>query len=134
MQHLDALNNLIDAAAKEKGSDYKLAQTLGVPRGHVSAWRYGRRTATPADQALMADIAGRDPVKTLVQATIEQFAGRAKGEQLAKALSKAMRKTRGSIESANARAEAFFAKGKRDEVLKFMQHMIGLANGKMTTS
>jgi hypothetical protein len=93
MKQLESLNLLIDKAASIAGSDYKLAQHLGVPRGHVSDWRHGRRTATPADQALMAHVAGLDPVVTLARATVEQFEGKPKGDALMKALGKASRLT-----------------------------------------
>jgi len=93
MKHLESLNLLIDKASAIAGSDYKLAQSLSVPRGHVSDWRHGRRTATPADQALMAHVAGLDPVVTLARATVEQFEGKAKGDALMKALGKASRLT-----------------------------------------
>lgn len=93
MKHLEELNLLIDKASSIAGSDYALAKTLGVPRQHVSAWRAGDRTATPADQALMAHVAGLDPVSTLARATVQQYEGKAKGDALMKALGKASRLT-----------------------------------------
>lgn len=93
MKHLESLNVLIDKASAIAGSDYKLAQSLGVPRGHISDWRHGRRTATPADQALMAHVAGLDPVTVLARATVEQFEGKPKGDMLMRALGKASRLT-----------------------------------------
>lgn len=90
MQHLKELNLLIDKASTIAGSDYKLAQQLGVPRQSVSNWRYGRKTATPADQVLIADIAGLDPIDALANATIEMYADRKKGDDIKRALTRAM--------------------------------------------
>lgn len=104
MKHLESLNMLIDRAAAVAGSDYKLAQTLGVPRGHVSQWRHDKRTATPADQALMAHVAGLDPVQVLARATVEAFEGKPKGDALMKALGKALLVTGAVAGSAGAAA------------------------------
>ena len=104
MQHLESLNELIDRAAKIAGSDYKLAQTLGIPRQHVSGWRHGSKTATPADQALMAHLAGLDPVQVLARATVEAFEGKPKGDALMKALGKALLVTGAAAGSAGALA------------------------------
>lgn len=109
MQHLDSLNKLIDLAASIVGSDYKLAQHLGIPRQHVSNWRHGKKTATPADQALLAYTAGLDPLVTLARATVEQHEGKAKGDQLMKALGKALLATGGVMASAGASAAAIFS-------------------------
>jgi hypothetical protein len=89
MNQLEELNELIDRAARIAGSDGKLARTLGVPPQHVSNWRHGHKTCTPADQALMAHIAGLDAVQTLARATVRQYEGKAKGDALMKALGKA---------------------------------------------
>lgn len=104
MTHLESLNVLIDKASAIAGSDYKLAQTLGVPRGHVSQWRHAKRTATPADQALMAHIAGLDPVQVLARATVEAYEGKPKGDALMKALGKVSLLTGAAIGSAGAAA------------------------------
>lgn len=104
MKHLDSLNELIDRAAKIAGSDYALAKSLGVPRGHVSDWRHGRRTATPADQAIMASVAGLDPVQVLARATVEAYEGKPKGDALMKALGKASLLTGAVLGSAGAAA------------------------------
>jgi len=93
MNHLEELNVLIDRASAIAGSDAKLARTMGVPPQHVSNWRHGHKTATPADQALMAHVAGLDPVVTLARATVQQYEGKPKGDALMKALGKASRLT-----------------------------------------
>lgn len=93
MKHLEELNLLIDKASAQAGSDSKLAKSIGVPPQHVSNWRHGHKTATPADQALMAHVAGLDPVQVLARATVAQYEGKAKGDALMKALGKASRLT-----------------------------------------
>lgn len=108
MQHLKELNFLIDAASKVAGSDYKLAQALEVPRQHVSAWRKGTRAAGPDDQALMAGLAGFDPVQTLARATVEKWEGKPKGDRLMRVLGKALLATGGAIGSAGANAHAIY--------------------------
>ncbi|WP_343590346.1 YdaS family helix-turn-helix protein [Paracidovorax wautersii] len=109
MQHLADLNTLIDKAADHAGSDYKLAQQLDVSRQTISNWRHGRKTATPADRALMAAVAGLDPVAELARATVQQHEGRKKGDQLMRALGKALLVTGAGIGSAGASAAAIFS-------------------------
>jgi hypothetical protein len=104
MQHLDDLKTLIDAASRATGSDYKLAQALEVPRQHVSGWRHGTKTATPEDQALMAGLAGFDPVQTLARATVQKWEGKAKGDRLMKVLGKALPAIGAALGSAGAAA------------------------------
>lgn len=109
MKDVAELNALIDQASKHAGSDGKLAASLGVTRMVVSDWRHGRRTATPADQALMAHIAGLDPVQVLARATVEAYEGKPKGDQLMRALGKALLATGAAIGSAGASAAAIFS-------------------------
>jgi hypothetical protein len=84
------LNDLIDRAAGNAGSDNKLAIALGVSRQVVSNWRHGLKTATPADWALLAAAAGLDPEEALIRATLDKHAGTPKGERLMKALGKGL--------------------------------------------
>ncbi|MBT2337465.1 hypothetical protein J7E49_26630 [Variovorax paradoxus] len=109
MKHLESLNLLIDKAAAIAGSDYKLAQTLEVPRQVISGWRHGTRTATPADQALMAHVAGLDAVQVLARATVEQYEGKKKGDALMRALGKASLATGAVLGSAGAMAHQIFS-------------------------
>ncbi|BEP55054.1 hypothetical protein GmRootV118_22980 [Variovorax sp. V118] len=109
MNHLEELNELIDRAAKIAGSDGKLARSLGVPPQHVSNWRHGHKTCTPADQALMAHVAGLDPVETLARATVRQYEGKAKGDALMKALGKASLLTGAVLGSVGASAHQIFS-------------------------
>ncbi len=90
MQHLQTLNLLIDHAKKNAGSDSAVAKAIGVPIQHVSNWRHGRRTATPEDQALLAAVAGLDPVAEMARAMVAKYEGTPKGDKLMRALGKAL--------------------------------------------
>lgn len=81
------LNLLIDKAASIAGSRYKLAKQLKVSTSNLYAWEKGK-ACPPGDIALMAAIAGYDPVQWLVRATLEKYEGTEKGDQLARALGK----------------------------------------------
>jgi len=109
MTNATDLNVLIDKASAIAGSDYKLAQMLGTQRQVISDWRHGRKNATPADQALMADVAGLDAVQVLARATVEAYEGKPKGDALMKALGKALLATGAAIGSAGASAAAIFS-------------------------
>jgi len=109
MTHLDELNELITRASAIAGSDGKLARSLGVPPQHVSNWRHGHKTCTPADQALMAHVAGLDPVQVLARATVRQYEGKAKGDALLKALGKASLATGAVLATAGANAQAIYS-------------------------
>lgn len=114
MKHLDELKELIDRAASIVGSDYKIAQALQIPRGHVSDWRHGRRTATPEDQALIAGMAGLDAASWLARATVAKHEGTAKGDRLMKVLGKASVATIAAISSSEASAAAIFGSAAPD--------------------
>lgn len=82
------LKLLIDKAASISGSRYALAKALHAKPSQVYDWEAGRKTRPPGDIALMAAIAGYDPVQWLVRATLEKYEGTEKGDQLARALGK----------------------------------------------
>lgn len=88
MNHLDDLNLLIDQAAAIAGSDSKVTAALGIPRQLVSMWRKGARPCQPEEQALLAELAGLDPVATLARATVQYWEGKPKGDKLRRALGK----------------------------------------------
>lgn len=88
MKHLDDLNLLIDKASAIAGNDSRLSAQLGVTRQIVSQWRKGKRPCQPEEQALLAAVAGLDPVATLARATVEYWEGKPKGDRLLKALGK----------------------------------------------
>lgn len=90
---------LIEKAAAIVGSETKLARALNVPQPHVSAWKSGNRTCTPADRARLAGFAREDAIQELVRATIESAKG-TKREQLKRVLGKLSRQTGGALGSA----------------------------------
>lgn len=89
MDRLEELNLLIDKAAAIAGSDGKLAAMLGEPRQRVSNWRHGQATPQPEDWALLAHVAGLDPVAELARATVAKHETKRKGDLLMRALGKA---------------------------------------------
>jgi len=90
---------LITRASAAAGSDYKLAQVLGVPRQNLSAWKSGKKPCPPEEQAALAGIAGLDPVQALIRAHLERHEGTAKGEKLFTLLGKRMHQTGAAIVS-----------------------------------
>lgn len=102
MDKLTELNALIDKAAKVAGSDRKLAALLGEPPQRISNWRHGHAIAQPEDWALMAHVAGLDPVAELARATVAKHESKRKGDLLLKALGKASRLTGAVAASAGA--------------------------------
>jgi DNA-binding transcriptional regulator YdaS (Cro superfamily) len=104
MQHLQELNFLIDAASTIAGNDSKLALMLDVPKQHVSAWRKGKKTATPEDQAILAGVAGLDPLQTLARASVQKWEGTPKGERLMSFLGKPSLAIGAALASAGASA------------------------------
>lgn len=99
MQDLQELNLLIDKAKSIAGSDYALAKLLEVTPQTVSNWRHGRKPCPAADVALLAGIAGLDATAWLVRATLAKHEGTTKGDQLYKALGKALRVTGAALAS-----------------------------------
>jgi DNA-binding transcriptional regulator YdaS (Cro superfamily) len=100
----DYLNQLIEAASAKAGSDYKLALELGVPRQNLSAWKHGKKTCPAGDVALMAEIAGMDPVAWGARAIAASYAGTPKGEKLAAVLGKALLVTGAALVTSGANA------------------------------
>jgi len=98
------LIELIDRASKNAGNDTRLAQELEVPKQTVSNWRHGRKPCPPADQALMANIAGLDAEAWGARALINQHAGTTKGAKLEAALKKALLVTGAAMLSSGAQA------------------------------
>lgn len=109
MSQIDELNLLIEKARAIAGNDSQLAKRLGVPPQRISDWRAERRTATPEDHALLASIAGLDPVAELARAMVKKHEGTAKGDRLMRALGKALLVTGAGIGSAGANAAAIFS-------------------------
>lgn len=105
MKQLEELNLLIDKASAIAGSDAKLAKLVGAHPQNVSNWRHGK-SCPPEMQALMAHVAGLDPLAELARATVRRFEGEKKGDLLMKALGKASLATGAVLGSAGAAAQA----------------------------
>jgi len=74
--------DLIEKATERAGSVSAVARMLGVPNPVVFGWKSGDRTCTAEDRALLADIAGVDPLPEIAEALMERVAGKPKGERL----------------------------------------------------
>lgn len=109
MERLDELNLLIDRAAKIAGSDRKLALMLGEPPQRVSNWRHGHAVAQPEDWALLAHVAGLDPVAELARATVAKHEAKRKGDLLMKALGKASLATGAALAGVGANAQEIYS-------------------------
>jgi hypothetical protein len=90
------IRQLIEKAGKAVGSEYKLAKAMEVPQHHLSSWKAGTRTCTPADRARLAGFAQEDAIQELVRATIENAKGK-KREQLMAVLGKLSHQTGGAL-------------------------------------
>jgi hypothetical protein len=104
MSKPEFLDELIDRASKQAGSDYKLAQMLQTTRQTVSNWRHGRKTCPAGDVALMADLAGMDGEAWACRALVAQYQGTPKGDAIARVLGKALIATGAVIVSSGASA------------------------------
>ena len=109
MQSLTELNALIDRAAAIAGSDYKLAQQLQVTRQTISNWRHGAAPCPVESQALIAHVAGLDPLAELARAVVRKHEGTAKGDMLMKALGKPLLAIGAVLGSAGAAAHQIFS-------------------------
>jgi len=122
----DYLDQLIELASKAAGSDYKLAKMLEVNRSSVSQWRSGKKPCPAGDVALMAEIAGLEPVDWTARAVAAQYEGSEKGKRLREALKKALAATGVALVSSGAQAAAAVGKaGKAVNLLYTMyKHLI----------
>jgi len=93
MANLEALNLLIEKAGRIAGTEYKLAQAMGIPQQILSDWKAGRRTCTAPDRARLAGFAGEDAVQELVRATLELEKNEKRKDQLYKLLGKKLLQT-----------------------------------------
>jgi hypothetical protein len=76
------LTELIKRAEDARGSTSAVAKAMGVPNPIVFAWKSGARTCTAEDRALLAEIAGVDPIPEIAAALLERCAGKPKEERL----------------------------------------------------
>lgn len=109
MSQTDDQISLLDRAKAIAGSDYKVAQVLGVPRQTISNWRHGVKPIPPEDQALMASMAGLDPAEFLVRAVVLKHQGTAKGDRLMKVLGKSSLAIGAVLSSVGASAHQIFS-------------------------
>lgn len=86
---MQAMNTLIDKAAKVCGSDAALAKRMGVKPTVISMLRHGR-TITPETAAELADIAGEDARDAAIQAVLERSKGTRREGVLREILGKAL--------------------------------------------
>lgn len=141
MTHIEELIFLIDAASKIAGGDAKLAAVLDVKKQHVYEWRKGTRHVPLEDQALMASVAGFDPIATMARAAVQKWEGKPKGDSLMRVLGKVSRATGAVLGFVGASALAIYslsptpahasrAEASRDNVYKrnkrYVKHVLAL--------
>jgi ribosome-binding protein aMBF1 (putative translation factor) len=93
------LENLIEQASAIAGSQSKLARMLDTDANVVTAWKTGRRTCSPEDRALLADIAGVDPIEEIAEALLERCEGKPKAERLAEIFRKRKEPHEGALDA-----------------------------------
>ena len=98
------LDELIDRATKATGSGKALAHELEVANTVISDWKSGRKTCSPEDQALMAELAGLDAEAWGARAMIAKHAGTSKGAKLEAALKKSFLATGAAVLSSGVHA------------------------------
>lgn len=76
------IEELITKASAKLGSEYKVAKAVGATPQRLSDWKTGRATCMAEDRALLADIAGEDPLEEIVTALMERAAGKPKEARL----------------------------------------------------
>lgn len=99
-ENVTYVTNLIEKAGKAVGTEYKLAQEMGLPQSVLTGWKSGRRICVPDDRARLAGFAREDAAQELIRATIEKNEGTLKGEQLKKLLGKPSHQTGEALNSA----------------------------------
>ncbi|WP_424953198.1 YdaS family helix-turn-helix protein [Comamonas aquatica] len=82
------VQDLIDKAAKNLGSQAALARELGVHRAQITNWKRGTHVCKPDDLAAIGYFAGYNALNILAAATIKETEGTAKGKVLEAALGK----------------------------------------------
>ena len=92
---MSQLISLIERAASIAGSEYKLAQVLGMQQPTISAWKTGKRACSPTDRAALADIAGTDPAEEAIEGVLAGIdLASPKGQRANAALTKALARIR----------------------------------------
>lgn len=103
---MDRLILLIESAKLIAGNEQKLAAKLGIPQSHISNWKAGTRKCSPADQAILAGIAGQDAKEELVRATLEREEGTRRGLLLGELLGKRAERVIEESQAAESTAHA----------------------------
>lgn len=67
------LNISIEKAARVAGSQRALAELLGAREQHVSNWKKGTRPCPIATRMRIAEIAGDDPQRAIIEGLIDQL-------------------------------------------------------------
>lgn len=67
------LNLTIAKAASKAGNQRALAKMLDVPEQHVSNWKNGSRPCSIETRVRIAEIAGDDPTRAIVEGMIAQL-------------------------------------------------------------
>lgn len=94
---MSQLNSLIEKASLIAGSEYKLAQLLGMQQPTIAAWKTGKRACSAPDRAALADVAGENPAEAALEAVLEGVnLETPKGQRAAQALSTALEQLRKS--------------------------------------
>lgn len=92
---MSQLNLLIKNAALIAGSEYKLAQVLGMQPQTISAWKTGRRPCSAPDRAALAGVAGMNAAEEAIEGLLEGIDLESpKGQKAAEALRAALEKVR----------------------------------------
>ena len=68
-----SLNLTIEKAASIAGSQAKLAILLGEQRTHISNWKAGTRTCTIDKRIKLAQLAGFDPTRAVLEGLADQL-------------------------------------------------------------
>jgi len=68
-----SLSFTIDKAAAIAGNQTKLAEMLGEQRPHISNWKAGTRACTIEKRIRLAEIAGLDPQRAIIEGLIAQL-------------------------------------------------------------
>lgn len=76
------LAKLIEKAESIAGGTRPLARLIGAEATHIHNWKAGTRTCTAEDRALLADVAGIDPMPEIAEALLERVAGKPKEARL----------------------------------------------------
>lgn len=92
---MSQLNFLIEKSAAIAGSEYKLAQMLGMQPQTISAWKSGRRPCSATDRAALAGVAGMNAAEEAIEGLLEGIDLESpKGQRAAEALKAALKKIR----------------------------------------